>query len=247
MKARYPLKPAGLTMYTRIRKIYRVIKLLLQYHELNGTILELKHVNKLRRLEEYILKIISTHFTHYLKTKQIYNVINEIRVIFNDENLSQIASLKQFSKIKAKVREYIEDDTMGDEYRKGHEALLKTMISWEEKLFTFKLKPMLPKTNNKLESFFNETMRWQRRTSGVNKGNNSFRLFGNYLVFIDTSLNVEEIRNILDQIDYKKCFHVIQEEKRKARNRYAKIKKLRNWDEEFELFKDEVILSNSLS
>ncbi len=164
-----------------------------------------KQVKKLRKLKVHLREILASHLKQYIQIKTIYDVIDSIRVIFKDEKLSKEASIERFQEIQADLKEKFDGCAFPDDYRGGLENLLKTMKSWESKLFTFKSTPLLPKTNNGMEIFFNEKKRWQSRTSGLKKVNKTFKLFGNYLIFIDTSLSYEEIMKILNQIEYEDC------------------------------------------
>jgi len=87
-----------------------------------------------------------------------------------------------------------------------------------------------------LEQLFNEKKVWLRRTSGVKQGNRTFKLFGKYIMFIDSSLTISEIINLLNQANYEECARKLQTENKIATQRFLAKRNVRAWDTNFENF-----------
>lgn len=200
----------------------------------------MKQVKKLRRLKDQLRKILALSINQYVQVVKLYRIIESIRAIFKDDKLSKEEAIKRYGKIKANLKQQLDNKLFSDEYREGYENLLNTMDSWEYKLFTYKSVPLLPKTNNGMELLFNKKKKWLRRVNGLKKVNKTFKLFGHYLIFIEESLSFEDIKEILNQINYVECIKKVKLENKKAKERFANIRKLRYWDLEFEKFAKEI-------
>ncbi|NVM30128.1 MAG: hypothetical protein HWN65_14890 [Candidatus Helarchaeota archaeon] len=107
--------------------------------------------------------------------------------------------------------------------------------------------PLLPRTNNSLEQLFNEKKTWLRRTSGVKQGNRTFKLFGKYIMFIESSLTINEIMTLLDQVDYNECSRKLKAERKNATQRFLSKQKVREWDTDFKNFCEKVFMSVEVS
>lgn len=206
-----------------------------------------KQLKKLVNLRSHLQELQTTHEELHDQIKAYYTIIDAIREIFQDDSLSEEEALKKFQVIITRVQGRLYRRSLTGKYEEGYETLLKTLKSWKNKLFKFKSMPLLPRTNNSLEQLFNEKKTWLRRTSGVKQGNRTFKLFGKYIMFIESSLTINEIMTLLDQVDYNECSRKLKAERKNATQRFLSKQKVREWDTDFKNFCEKVFMSVEVS
>lgn len=247
IKPHYPLKPAGMMISTRIQKILQFLNELSDRTLPKKLIKDADQLKKLLNLRNHLQELQSPHKELCDQVTEFYGIIDAIREIFQDDGLSEEEALLKFQRIISRVYTRLRRKSLTGKFREGYEALLKTMKSWKKKLFKFKSMPLLPRTNNSLEQLFNRKKSWLRRTSGVKQGNRTFKLFGKYIMFIDSSLTTSEIINLLNQANYEECARKLKTENKIATQRFHSKHNLRAWDTNFENFCKKVFMSAEVS
>ena len=200
-------------------------------------------ISKLKRLKLFLFELMETFKMDFLQLNLFNSIIDEMREIFDDEDVKKRIILKKFKKMSEKVSRWSNDPTISEKYRAGYVHLLNTIKKWQKKLFVYKNHPKIPRTNNSIEHLFGEKKSWMRRTSGVKFGNKSFSLYGEYITFVDTNWSLDQIKDFLQVVDYHQAFPRIQQEKQKSRERRLQNDKLKHWEEDFKERSRELILS----
>lgn len=246
IKSFYPFERAGTNIFDKIKSVYEfIIRIFRDIHKLKKICGD-KTISKLDKLKDFLFELIETYKTEFIRINHFNLIIDEIRDIFHNEDLPEKESLKKLRKITVKVSYWSENINISENYRKGYEKLFKTIKSWRKKLFVFKNYPIIPATNNSLENFFKEKKSWMRRTSGVKFGNKTFSLYGEYIIFVDTTWSLNQIKEFLQNANYEETYPKIQLEKQKSHKRKLLRDKLKNWDNDFKEKSQKLILSLQL-
>ena len=247
LKAHYPLEPAGIQLFARIQKLARIL------HEVTEGSLRLKipvapdQLKKLITLKEHLQDLLTTQNELQDQVKSFYGMIDAVRDLFRDADLTEKKALVKFRALMARIQRQAMRKEVSSMYRKGYEMLLKTMKAWRSKLFKYKSIKHLPRTNNSLEQFFNEKKTWLRRTSGVKQGNRTFKLFGTYILFINMSLTKTDIINLLNQVNYSEVIRKLKVEQQKAHRRFQISQKVRTWEADLENIYKNIFMSAEVS
>lgn len=243
IKAYYPFVRSGITIFKKVRIVHEfLVKILENFNKLRKFCKE-KTIKQLIKIKDYLFTLIETHRAGYEQILHYNSIIDEVRGLFQDQNLSEKESRNKLKYLTAKVRYWSKNDRISEKFKNGYTYLLKTIKSWRNKLLVFKSHPIIPKTNNSMEHLFKEKKSWMRRTSGVKFGNKTFSLFGNYIIFVDTTWSLTEVHQFLQNANYNQCQSKIRIEKLKSRKRNAQKNLLKNWEKTFQEKSHNLILS----
>jgi hypothetical protein len=246
-KAHYPFKRAGTTVYEKLSQVHQFIKRLFKERSKLAKKCDKKTMGKLTKLNTFLRDLFQRYKADYTQIAHFNSLIDKIRALFQEKTLSEKESSIKLKALATQASYGAKNTTIAASYRRGYAQLLKTIRSWQTKLFVFKSHPLMPETNNALEHLFKATKSWMRRTSGVKFGNRTFSLFGNYIIFVDTTLSCEKILQFLQYADYKGAYSKMKLEQQLSFKRNRIRIKVKQWDSLFQKDSQTLISSYQLS
>jgi hypothetical protein len=188
----YPLKPPGLKLYETLGQIATSLK----------SSISRRSSSLLVKLLT-IVSIISSFKEQYLKVYTLYTFIWKIAKTLDLENkesgskvkkrlLGFIGYLKRIRKESSNLKPYIE-------------SIIKITESFTEGLFYCFDNPIIPNTNNSLESFIGAIKKHARKITGRKSSHKNIIRYGPYLAFVEQvlPLNLVEEAAIISQEDFK--------------------------------------------
>lgn len=183
----YPLKPGGLALYRRLKKIQQSI-----IRSENG-----QQHNDLERLME-ILKIVDEFEPQYRRTKRLYKLIFEARDVLN-QNVSR-------EKVENDMQGYVNRLSQLRFRRREDKAALQNILKFTRNfwpgLFHHYSNPCLPRTNNALEVYIRFLKTGYRKTTGRAGCQGYLIGYGAYIVHIDWDASYSSIVEDLKAVRY---------------------------------------------
>jgi len=146
---KYPLEPAGITLYDKLNKIRQSL----------GRALQARSSAKLQRLRT-ILDAVTTRTKEYARLVVAWSWIHHLAQLL-DQGASPAeaeAQLKRYARSLPRQA----DESLSE--IAAH--IEKLTIAFAPKLFAFRDQPLLPKTNNDLEVFIGQLKKDRRRVTG---------------------------------------------------------------------------------
>jgi len=183
----YPLKPPGLKLYRRLRKIRRSI----EHNERNRA-----HIG-LSRLKE-ILKVLDELEQRYRRIRRLYKLVFEVRDVLNQEADAET--------VKASMQRYV--DNLNELRFKTREEnasvqnILQYTRSFWPGLFHHYDHPHLPKTNNALEIQIRFLKAGYRKTTGRASCQDHVLRYGAYVVLVDLNESRLETASRFRSVSY---------------------------------------------
>lgn len=169
----YPLKPAGLRLWRRLRKIQQSIQ---RSNKVQAN-------NDLERLLK-VLGIVDDYEVQYRRIKRLYKLIFEANAILRQQAKAE--------KVKADMQAYV-DDLIGRRFRRRDEKaavlnILKFTKSYWEGLFHHYDHVEIPRTNNDLEVYIRSLKVAHRKTTGRVSCQGYIVRYGAYVALLDSSV-----------------------------------------------------------
>lgn len=140
--------------------------------------------------------------------------LKQLKGILNDLTTSKIAGLKKLRKLRDKLRKYRFSSSCKTIEREFIEALMKFVRTKGEQLFNYKMVDGAPRTNNSHELAYKQLKHLLRKVIGFSAANAYLLSHGERIIYVDPTLSLEEIVDILKNMDHVEARKKIDSERR---------------------------------
>lgn len=201
----------GLTLYARLKDVYRVLDLCVK--DLEAKNRQFKDEKVVRKLHSKLKEFFKTKTDDVKELKVIRKYLSDIKNILDEPKTSAEIALKKMEKYCDTLKKQSSRANCGLTEKVFVVDLLKFVESKGEKLFAFKRIKGAPRTNNSHELMYKQLKHFLRRVIGHNSAKSYLLSHGERIVFVKEAEMFEGILEIIKNTDHEFARDLIESER----------------------------------